>query len=81
MKMGSPLLKPFDKVDACLNSLMPGAVLKNTDELWLDIRTLLVATEKFVSFYVRIISIYHQQPTENVIMSNKCTFFFVALFD
>lgn len=34
-----------------------------------------MATEKFVSFYVRIISIYHQQPTENVIMSNKCTFF------
>lgn len=40
-----------------------------------------MATEKFVSFYVRIISIYHQQPTENVIMSNKCTFFVVALFD
>lgn len=32
MEMESPHLKPFDKVDACLNSLITQLLLWNTDE-------------------------------------------------
>lgn len=35
MEMESPPLKPFDKVDTCLNSLITRLLLQNADEAWL----------------------------------------------
>lgn len=69
--MGSPLLKLFDKVDACLNPLMAGwslRILMNSDLMfglcsWPQKTT--------VIFYVTIIRIHHKHPAKNVFILNK----------